>query len=104
MTRIVSITMAIIIMLSAGFETPPMNNSLLTTITASAKTKPSPQKKKSKPKKKKKHIHYMPKGNMVRLRPLAVRDEGSNKNCRTVKICRHSKPITNFGNRWSNNR
>ena len=35
------------------------------------------------------------------MRPLAVRDEGSNKDCRTVKICRRSKPITNFGNRWS---
>ena len=38
---------------------------------------------------------------VVRLRPLPVGDEGSNKNCRTVKICRRSKPITNFGNRWS---
>ena len=42
--------------------------------------------------KKHKHRHKVPKGNMVRLRPLAVRDEGSNKNCRTVKICRRSKP------------
>ena len=39
---------------------------------------------------------------MVRLRPLPVADKGSNKNCRTVKICRRSKPITNFGNCWSN--
>ena len=38
---------------------------------------------------------------VVRLRPLPVGEEGSNKNCRTVKICRRSKPITNFGNRWS---
>ena len=38
---------------------------------------------------------------VVRLRPLPVGDEESNKNCRTVKICRRSKPITNFGNRWS---
>ena len=38
---------------------------------------------------------------VVRLRPLPVGDKGSNKNCRTVKICRRSKPITNFGNRWS---
>ena len=88
MTKIVSISMAIIIMLNAGLATPPINDSSMTTITASAKTKPSPQKKKAKPKKKKKHIHNMPKGNMVRLRPLAVRDEGSNKNCRTVKVLR----------------
>ena len=64
MTRIISITMAIIITMSAGFATPPMNDLPMTIITASAKTKPSPQKKKAKPKKKKKHIHIMPKGNM----------------------------------------
>ena len=38
MTKTISITMAIIIMLSAGLATPPMNNSSMTTITASAKT------------------------------------------------------------------
>ena len=97
MTRILSITMAIIIMLTAGANTEMLTASAKspTTISTSAKTKPSPQKNKKKPKKKKKkhkHVHYMPKGNMVRLRPLAVRDEGSNKNCRTVKICRRSKP------------
>ena len=67
MTRIISITMAIIIMLSAGLAAPPMNISTLTAITASAKIKPSPQKKKTKPKKKKKHIHYMPKGNITNI-------------------------------------
>ena len=64
MTKIISITMSIIIMLSAGLAVPLINNSPMTTITASAKTKTSPQKKKAKPKKKKKHVHYMPKGNM----------------------------------------
>ena len=64
MTRVVSITMAIIIMLSAGLATLPINDSSMTTIIASAKANPSPQKKKVKPKKKKKHIHYMLKGNM----------------------------------------
>ena len=37
----------------------------------------------------------------VRLRALPVADEANKKNCRTVKICRRSKPKTNFGNRWS---
>ena len=37
----------------------------------------------------------------VRLRALPVADEANKKNCRTVKICRRSKPITNSGNRWS---
>ena len=69
MTRILSITMAIIIMLTAGANTEMLTASAKspTTISASAKTKPSPQKNKKKPKKKKKkhkHVHYMPKGNM----------------------------------------
>ena len=38
---------------------------------------------------------------MVRFRPLPVGETGRKKNCRTVKICRRSKPITDFGNRWS---
>lgn len=38
---------------------------------------------------------------MVRFRPLPVGEKGRKKNCRTVKICRRSKPITGFGNRWS---
>ena len=54
MSKIISITMSIIIMISVGFATPPINDSSMTTITASAKTKPSPQKKKAKPKKKEK--------------------------------------------------
>ena len=37
----------------------------------------------------------------VRLRALPVADEANKKNCRTVKICRRSKPKTNFGKRWS---
>ena len=45
MTGIISITMAIIIMLSTGIVAPPMNNSPMTTITANAKTKPSPKRK-----------------------------------------------------------
>ena len=88
--------MAIIIMLTAGINTEIITASAKspTTVSASVKTKSSPKKNKKKnkkktkskktkkknKKKKQKHIHYMPKGNMVRLRPLAVRDEGSNKN------------------------
>lgn len=54
MTKTISITMAIIMIMSAGFVTPPMNYLPMTIITASAKTKPSPQKKKTKPKKEEK--------------------------------------------------
>ena len=93
MTRIISIIMAIIIMLTAGGNTEliataaGVNKEMLTasaktpTITsASAKTKSSPKKNKKKnkkktkskktkkknkgKKKKQKHVHYMPKGNM----------------------------------------
>ena len=60
MTKIVSITMAIIIMLTAGVTTPPVYAKAPQTITASVKAKSSPHTNK----KKKKHKHYMPKGNM----------------------------------------
>ena len=40
-------------------------------------------------------------GFMVRFRPLPVGEKGRKKNCRTVKFCRRSKHITDFGNRWS---
>ena len=86
MTRIISITMAIIIMLTAGVNTELLTASAKspTTVSASAKTKSSPKKnkkknkkktkskktkkknkgKKKKKKQKQKHVHYMPKGNM----------------------------------------
>ena len=83
MTRIISIIMAIIIMLTAGIntETIPASAKSPTTVSASVKTKSSPKKNKKKnkqktkskktkknkkknKKKKQKHIHYMPKGNM----------------------------------------
>ncbi len=63
MTKLVSITMAIIIMLTAGANTELIAIAKPTQmITAAVNTKPSSQKKKKK--KKKKHRHYMPKGNM----------------------------------------
>ena len=59
MTRLVSLTMAIIIMLTAGINTEMIAASKPTqTITATAKAKTSSHKKK------KKHKHTMPKGNM----------------------------------------
>ena len=80
MTRIISIIMAIIIMLTAGINTEIITASAKspTTVSASVKTKSSPKKNKKKnkkktkskktkkknKKKKQKHIHYMPKGNM----------------------------------------
>jgi len=83
MTRIISIIMAIIIMLTAGTNTEIITASAKspTTVSASVKTKSSPKKNKKKnkkktkskktkknkkknKKKKQKHIHYMPKGNM----------------------------------------
>ncbi len=59
MTKIVSITMAIIIMLTAGVTTPPVYAKAPQTITASVKAKSSPHTNK-----KKKHKHKMPKGNI----------------------------------------
>ena len=61
MTRTLSITLAITIMLTAGVNTEMLTVSAKTptTISARVKTKSSPKKKK-----KQKHIHYMPKGNM----------------------------------------
>ncbi len=59
MTKIVSITMAIIIMLTAGVTAPPVYTAAPQTITASVKAKSSPHTNK-----KKKHKHSMPKGNM----------------------------------------
>ena len=66
MTRIVSITMAIIIMLTAGVNSEIITASAKTptSITASVKAKSSPHTNKKKKKKKHKHKHYMPKGNM----------------------------------------
>ena len=85
MTRIISIIMAIIIMLTAGINTEIITATAKspTTVSASVKTKSSPKKNKKKnkkktkskktkknkkknknKKKKQKHIHYMPKGNM----------------------------------------
>jgi len=80
MTRIISIIMAIIIMLTAGTNTEIITASAKspTTVSESVKTKSSPKKNKKKnkkktkskktkkknKKKKQKHIHYMPKGNM----------------------------------------
>ena len=83
MTRIISIIMAIIIMLTAGINTEIITASAKspTTVSASVKTKSSPKKNKKKnkkktkskktkknkkknKKKKQKHVHYMPKGNM----------------------------------------
>ena len=60
MTKIVSITMAIIIMLTAGITAPQTYAAAPQTIIASVKAKPSSQTNK----KKKKHKHNMPKGNM----------------------------------------
>ncbi len=61
MTKIVSITMVLIIMLTTGINTEliSLNAATPITVTASLKAKPSLHKKK-----KKKHKHYMPKGNM----------------------------------------
>ena len=69
MTRIISITMAIIIMLTAGVNSGIITASAKTptSITASVKAKSSPQtnkKHKKKKKQKQKHVHCMPKGNM----------------------------------------
>ena len=69
MTRIISITMAIIIMLTAGVNSEIITASAKTptSITASVKAKSSlrtNKKHKKKKKKKHKHKHYMPKGNM----------------------------------------
>ena len=71
MTRIISITMAIIIMLTAGVNIDIITVSAKTptSITASVKAKSSPHtnkkhKKKKKKKQKQKHVHCMPKGNM----------------------------------------
>ena len=63
MTRVLSIIMAIIIMLTAGVNSEIITASAATptTVTASVKAKPSSHKNK---KEKKKHKHYMPKGNM----------------------------------------
>ena len=60
MTRIVSITMAIIIMLTASITAPPIYAAAPQTITSSVKAKSSSHTNK----KKKKHKHTMPKGNM----------------------------------------
>ena len=67
MTRLLSITMAIIIMLTAGVNSEIITASAITptSITASVKAKSSLRtNKKHKKKKKHKHKHYMPKGNM----------------------------------------
>ena len=69
MTRVLSITMAIIIMLTAGVNSEIIIASAKTptSITASVKAKSSlrtNKKHKKKKKKKHKHVHYMPKGNM----------------------------------------
>ena len=66
MTRIISITMATIIMLTAGINTEIITASAKTptTISARSKTKPSSKTNKKKKKQKRKHKHYMPKGNM----------------------------------------
>ena len=87
MKKCVSIIMALIVLFSASVYSGviPASAKMPVTITASVNAKAHKVKKH-------KHRHKVPKGNMVRLRPLAVRDEGSNKNCRTVKICRRSKP------------
>ena len=63
MARIVSITMAVIIMLTAGVTAPKTHAAAPQTITSSVKAKSSPHTNKKK-KKKHKHKHYMPKGNM----------------------------------------
>ncbi|MBE6720801.1 MAG: hypothetical protein E7571_09170 [Ruminococcaceae bacterium] len=60
MTKIVSITMAVIIMLTAGITAPQTYATAPQTITSSTKAKPSSHTNK----KKKKHKHSMPKGNM----------------------------------------
>ena len=61
MTKLVSITMAIIIMFTAGVNTELIVSAKpAQTISATVKAKPSSQKNK----KKKKHKHSMPKGNM----------------------------------------
>ena len=60
MTKIVSITMAIIIMLTASVTVPPVYAAAPQTITASVKAKPSSHTNR----KKKQHKHSMPKGNM----------------------------------------
>ncbi len=63
MTKIVSITMAIIIMLTTGITAPQTYTAAPQTITASVKAKPSSHTNK----KKKKHKHTMPKGNCHNL-------------------------------------
>ncbi len=60
MTKIVSISMAIIIMLTAGVTAPKTHATVPQTITSSVKAKSSSHTNK----KKKKHKHSMPKGNM----------------------------------------
>ena len=59
MTRLISLTMAIIIIMTAGLNTEFVTSAATqTAITATAKAKTSSHKKK------KKHKHNMPKGNM----------------------------------------
>ena len=65
MKKAISITMAIIIMLTAGINTELIAAAKpKQTTTATVKAKSSPHTNKKKKKKKKKHKHYMPKGNM----------------------------------------
>lgn len=63
MIRTVSITMAIIIILTVSVTAPPVYAAAPQTIIASVKAKPSSHTNK----KKKKHKHTMPKGNCHNL-------------------------------------